>query len=99
MIKKDGILKYFHLSIYNILGAIFLLPFISIFTYGLIGRIVQGDLEHYNRSFERVLSHSFLYANYFGKPILLFMVAILLPMLAVLINLIPLIKSLFKAKS
>lgn len=96
--KQQGVKKYFHINNYNIWGGILLLPFALLFIYGIIGRIVQGDLNHYNRSFQGVLSHSFIYANYFGKPLILLAIAIIFPTLAVVINLIPLLTAFVKAK-
>jgi hypothetical protein len=96
--KQQGFKKYFHIDVYNILSGIFLLPFALIFTYGMIGRIFQGDLNRYNRTFEGVLSHSFIYANYFGKPLILIAIAVVLPAVAVLINLISLLTSIVKTK-
>jgi hypothetical protein len=95
---QQGFKKYFHINTYNIVGGTLLLPFALIFMYGMIGRIVQGDLIHYNRSFEGALSHSFIYANYFGKPWVSIAIAIVFPAVAVLINLISLFTSIKKAK-
>lgn len=96
--KQQGWRKYFHITIYNIIGGILLLPFLLIFIYGMIGRTIQGDVYHYNRPFESVLYHSFIYANYFGKPLILMAIAILFPAIALLINLISIISSLTKTK-
>lgn len=89
--KKQGFKTYFrktlNLNIFNILGFIFLIPFFSLFLIDLIGRLVQGDLFHYNRTFYKVVSQTPLYSSTQA----LFFWLILLPFLAVSLNLIPLL--------
>lgn len=95
LIIKKGMKKYIrqtlHINIYNIIGGLLLLPFLSVFFIDLIARIAQGDLTHYNRPVYALLSHSLLY----WFPVL-FTWVILFPALAIIINLIPLIKNILK---
>ncbi|MCL4384096.1 hypothetical protein M1116_01455 [Patescibacteria group bacterium] len=91
MIKKHGLLNYLHFNRYHLLGGILLSPFITLLSYDLIGRLVQGDLFHYNRAFYYFISHTFLYANYFGRPYLLWLIIVLAPIIAIIINLLPFI--------
>lgn len=95
LLKKQGMKKYLfktlHFNTCNIIGALLLLPFLSVFLIDVVARISQGDLTHYNRPVYTFLSHTFLYQ----KPVLLVWV-ILFPAIAVLINLIPLIQNSFK---
>src|SRR6185437_13165118 len=64
-LKKQGVKKYIHktlhITTYNIIGAVLLLPFFSIFLIDILARIIQGDLTHYNRPVYALLSHSLLY--------------------------------------
>src|SRR5258708_16859826 len=85
---KKYIRKTFHINKYNTIGFLLLLPFFSIFFIDLIARIAQGDLTHYNRPVYAVLSHSLLY----WFPVL-FTWVIIFPTLAVLLNIIPLLKA------
>ena len=94
----DLIRKYLstelNLNIYNMFGFIFLLPAMLMFLTDLLSRISQGDLTHYNRSVYYFLSHTPLY----WYPVLVTW-TILLPGLALLINLVPFIKSKIKHKN
>jgi len=94
MIKKQGLKNYFRISNLNILGIIFLLPFLSLFGLDFIGRIVQFDLTHYNMTFYKAISHTFLYVNYNGHLPFLWTALIFLPVFAVLINLFAFTQSL-----
>jgi hypothetical protein len=96
MIKQVGIKKYFRISNYNILGGILLLPFFLLFGLDFTDRIIQGDLFHYNRQFSSSISHTILYANFNGQVPLLWTILVAMPILAVLINLIPLFFSVSK---
>jgi len=93
--QKLGMKKYmgktFHINKYNIIGFVLLLPFFSVFLISILARIAQGDLTHYNRPLNAFLSHSLLY----WFPVL-FTWVILFPALAVLLNIIPLLKALNK---
>lgn len=90
MLQKNGLKKYLrqegHINKYNFWGGLLLLPILSIFIIDTISRITQGDLTHYNRPVYAFLSHTFLYSY----PVL-FTWVILFPLLAILINLIPII--------
>jgi hypothetical protein len=89
--KKQGMKKYLtktlHINRYNIIGALLLLPFLSVFAIDIIARIAQGDVTHYNRPVYLYLSHTIFY----WTPIL-FIWVILFPALAVLLNFVPLIQ-------
>jgi hypothetical protein len=98
LMKQKGILNYLHLNIYNVIGAILLFPFAFFFTAGMIARIAQGDLEHYNRAWYATISHWFFYGGFKNQAQAEFTILILLPILAILINLIPLIKTVLKSK-
>src|SRR5579872_2524246 len=95
LIQKQGLRKYmqktFRINKYNIIGFLLLLPFFSVFIIDLIARIAQGDLTHYNRPVYALLSHSLLY----WFPVL-FTWVIIFPALAVLFNVIPLLKDIHK---
>ncbi len=98
MIKKEGVKKYFHITVYNILGAILLLPFIILLGADFLGRLVQGDLIHYNRAWYAVVSHTILYSTFNGHAYLLWATLILAPFLAVVLNLIPVLTSIMQTK-
>lgn len=95
LLKKQGMKKYtqqtLHINKYNIIGGLLLLPFFSVFLINVSARIAQGDLTHYNRPVYSLLSHSLLY----WFPVL-FTWVILFPTLAIIINLVPLIKNIIK---
>ncbi|SRR5258708_22323 len=95
LVKKQGVKKYLQNTLrinrYNIIGALLLLPFLSVFVIDLVARISQGDLVHYNRPVYNLLSHTLFY----WTPIL-FIWVILFPTLAILVNLIPLIQNIVK---
>lgn len=94
-IGKKGMKKYLqqtlHINTYNIISLVFLLPVILMTGIEIISRIVQGDLTHYNRPVYAFFSHTFLY----WTPVL-FTWVILFPLIAAILSLIPLIKSLAK---
>ncbi len=89
-VKKQGLEKYLRetlkLNKFNIIGGILLLPAFTMFAVDFVSRILKGDLTHYNRQVYAFLSHTPLY----WTPIL-FSWVILFPLLAVLINIIPVI--------
>ena len=89
-LEKKGMKKYLrqtlHINMCNIIGSVFLLPSFIVFSIDLIARILQRDLVHYNRPVYAFLSHTFFYQF----PIL-FIWAVVFPLLAVVINLIPVI--------
>lgn len=95
MINKYGFKKYFQtilqINKYNVIGGIFLLPAGLVFLIDLVSRIIQGDLIHYNRPVYAFMSHTPLY----WQPVL-FTWVFILPILAVLINFVPLVKALIK---
>jgi hypothetical protein len=88
-LRKEGMKKYFYqtlkLNNYNLISMILLLPFLIIACIDFAGRILQGDLGHYNPGTYTALSQTPLY----WYPIL-FTWVILFPILAVIISLIPL---------
>lgn len=102
LISKKGMKKYlektFHLNKFNVIGGILLLPFIFLFGVDFLGRIVQGDFTHYNRAWYSAISHTILYVNYNGQAPLLWAILIFAPILAVVLNFIPIINSLRKNK-
>jgi hypothetical protein len=91
LVLKIGMKKYLqqtlHISKYNVIGFIFLLPFLLMFATDLISRIAQGDLTHYNRPVYHYLSQTPLY----WTPVL-FSIVVVFPLIAVIINAIPLLQ-------
>lgn len=98
LMKNQGIKKYLHINSFNILGIILLLPFLALFATDFLGRLVQGDFVHYNRVWNSALSQSFLYKDYIGKLSLLWFLLILAPILAVILNLLPIVGVLVRNK-
>lgn len=96
-IGKKGMKKYLqqtlHINTYNIISIVFLLPVILMTGVEVISRIAQRDLTHYNRSVYVFFSHTFLYWN----PVL-FTWVIIFPVVAAVISLVPLFKSLIQKK-
>ena len=88
-LRKEGMKKYLYqtlkLNNYNLVSLILLLPFLIMGCIDFAGRILQGDLGHYNPATYTALSQTPLY----WYPIL-FTWVILFPVLAVVISLIPL---------
>lgn len=99
LMKQQEVRKYFRITKYNILGAVFLLPFFTLFVIDLLGRIVQGDLTHYNRAWYQVISHTILYSTYNGQAPFLWLVMVFFPILAVLLNIIPVVSFVTKRKT
>jgi len=89
ILRKEGMKKYLHqtlkLNNYNLISLILLLPFLLMGCIDFAGRILQGDLGHYNPATYAALSQTPLY----WYPIL-FTWVILFPILAVVISLVPL---------
>ena len=89
ILRKEGMKKYLHqtlkLNNYNLISLILLLPFLLMGCIDFAGRILQGDLGHYNPGTYAALSQTPLY----WYPIL-FTWVILFPILAVVVSLIPL---------
>ncbi len=89
--RKQGMKKYvrntLHINNYNIVGGILLLPIFVVFSIDVFARIAQGDLTHYNRPVYAFMSHT----PFYQFPILLTWVLIF-PLLAIVINLVPLVK-------
>ncbi|HEV2339354.1 MAG TPA: hypothetical protein VGT05_01145 [Patescibacteria group bacterium] len=98
LIQKHGIKNYFHINIYNIMGAVFLLPFLMLFCIDFFSRLIQGDFTHYNRVTYNYISHTMLYNTYNGHAPLLWTVLILAPCLAVVINCVPVFASVIQRK-
>jgi hypothetical protein len=90
--KKKGMKRYvqktLNINKYNIIGALLLLPFFSVFFIDLAARIAQGDMIHYNRRIYAFLSHTIFYQT----PVL-FIWVILFPILAAILNLIPVLQN------
>ena len=86
--QKRGMRKYFRLNNYNIIGAVLVLPVFIVFLVDILSRISQGDLTHYNRVTYNFLSHTPLY----WTPVL-FIWIVLFPAVAILLNIIPLLKN------
>jgi hypothetical protein len=89
VIRKDGMKKYLYqtlkLNNYNLISLVLLLPYFIMTVIDLTGRILQGDLGHYNPSTYAVMSQTPLY----WYPVL-FTWVIIFPILAIVISLIPL---------
>jgi len=98
LIIKKGMKNYLqqtlHINKYNVIGFIFLLPFLLMFTTDLIARIVQGDLTHYNRPVYQFLFHTPLY----WTPIL-YTIVFVFPLLAIMVNIIPLLQKKSRTKN
>lgn len=92
MLKKQGLEKYLKNTLsfnnYNIVGLILLSPILILTAIDFVSRITQMDLAHYNRLVYNLLSKTFLYKY----PVLLTW-AIIFPILAVILNLVPLFKT------
>jgi hypothetical protein len=89
VIRKDGMKKYLYqtlkLNNYNLVSLVLLLPYFIMACIDFTGRILQGNLGHYNPATFDALSQTPLY----WYPIL-FTWVILFPILAIVISLIPL---------
>jgi hypothetical protein len=89
VIRKDGMKKYLYqtlkLNNYNLVSLVLLLPYFVMMVIDLTGRVLQGDLRHYNPATYAALSQTPLY----WYPIL-FTWVIIFPILAIIISLIPL---------
>ena len=94
LMRRQGMKKYFHLSNYNIIGGILLLPFLTLLGLDFFGRLVQGDFYHYNRAWYAAITQSILYK----EPFMLQIILIFAPFLAVILNIIPIINSLQRTK-
>ena len=82
-LRKEGMKKYFYqtlkLNNYNLVSLILLLPFFLVGCIDFMGRVVQGNLGHYNPATYAALSQTPLY----WYPIL-FTWVILFPTLAII---------------
>src|ERR1043165_5863757 len=90
MMKKQGVKNYLNINTYNVIGGILLLPFLLILGSDFIGRVVQGDFSHPNMGAVGFLSRSILYSGY---DKLLWALLVFAPLLAAVLNLIPVISS------
>lgn len=94
-LDKYGFKKYMrdvlHFNKYNALGILFLLPFISVFLLDIVSRIFQGNLLRPNT----LMLHGLYNSPLYWFPIL-FVWVFLFPVVAVFLNIIPLIKSCLK---
>lgn len=102
LIIKKGMKKYLQQSLHinksNIVGALLLLPFLTLLGIDFLGRLVQGDLMHYNMTWYSVMSHTILYSTFNGHAYLLWIVFIAAPIIALALNVIPVIKYLHPRK-
>lgn len=93
-IQQNGMKKYMqqtlHINRYNVIGGIFLLPFMILLSLNVLGRILQGDLVHYNRAWYAAITHSILYK----EPFIIKTIFIYAPVIAIIINVIPFLRSL-----
>jgi hypothetical protein len=91
VMMKIGMKKYLqqtvHINRYNVIGFLFLVPFLLMFITDLVSRIAQGDLTHYNRPVYHYLSQTPLY----WTPVL-YTIVIIFPLLAIVSNVIPLLQ-------
>ena len=94
VVRKQGMKKYFHLSNYNIIGLILLLPFLTLLGLDFLGRLAQGDFVHYDRAWYAAITQSVLYR----EPFVLQIIFIFAPCLSVVLNSIPVLKSLQRTK-
>jgi hypothetical protein len=96
-LMKYGMKKYtkkvLHITKYNVLGFIFLLPFGIILFTDLAARILQGDMLHPNHS----VLHGLYNSPFYWFPIL-FTWIFLFPIFSVIISFIPLIKNLLSKR-
>ncbi len=83
---KKKLYSTIHLHWYSVVGSVFLLPFFFTLSADVIARVLQGDLFHYSRPLYYFLSQTPFYAY----PMFLAWMLVL-PIAAVLINLIPLL--------
>ena len=90
---SKGFRKYFNLNNYNIIGGLLLLPLFTVTFIDLLTRIAQRDLVHYNRPVYSALSHTLFY-----QPSVLFIWIVFFPLLAILLNILPIIKNLRKKR-
>ena len=90
MMKKQGVKNYLNINTYNVIGGILLLPFLLILGSDFIGRVVQGDFSHPNMGAVGFLSRFILYSGY---DKLLWALLVFAPLLAAVLNLIPVISS------
>src|SRR5258705_20464 len=90
-VKKQGIKNYLNINKYNVIGGILLLPFALVLGSDFIGRVVQGDFSHPNLGVVGFLSRSILYGGY---DKLLWAILVFAPLMAAILNLIPLLSSL-----
>ncbi|HSX10058.1 MAG TPA: hypothetical protein VLF93_07945 [Candidatus Saccharimonadales bacterium] len=94
---KYGLKKYMkqvlRFNKYNALGIFFLLPFLSVFLIDVLSRILQWNSLRPNE----FVSHAFYNTPLYWSPIL-FTWVFLFPILAVIINVVPLIKNMIKHK-
>ncbi len=79
---------------YNIIGLILLLPFFTILSIDAASRIIQDDLFSYNRTVYGFLSHTPIY----WFPVL-FTWIVVFPLLAVVINVLPLVRQVVQKRT
>lgn len=94
LVKSDGLKNYlqqnWYFNRYNLVGLLLLSPSLVAFAIEFISRILQGDLTHYNRTTYALLSHTL-----FWQTPVLFTWIVIFPVLAVFINLLPLLQKRF----
>ncbi len=85
--QEVGMKKYFHLNNFNIAGAVLLLPILLMSVIDFSSRVAQGNLGHINQQSYNFFSHTFLY-----RAPVLFTWVLFFPFLAVLLNIVSLVK-------
>lgn len=90
LLQKQGLKKYaeqtLHITSYNTIGALLLLPFFLMLNLDAIARLLQGNLSHPNPIVYEKLSRTV-----FFNPPAIFLWAIVFPLSAIIINLFALI--------
>jgi len=99
IIRKQGMKSYLQetlqLNKFHVIGAILLLPFAFLLGVDFVGRVIQGDLLRSNAEFAQGLS---LWIAGSGQAPLLWIIFVSLPLAAVVLNMIPVIRSRFAPK-
>lgn len=84
---KKNIKQTFEFTKRNLIGLALLLPFFAMFSIDFVSRILQHNFASPNPSLISAVSHTIFYS-----PPVLFAWVILFPLLAVFLNLVPVIK-------
>ncbi len=75
------------ISVYNMMGGIFLFPFLFALSVDFVSRLIQGNLSHPNNAALSTMNNTFLYNGTILRIWLL-----VLPALAIIVNVYPLIQ-------